>query len=118
MSDPSDKALAQELDALEQRLSKTRTHIHKEMQPKPTSHSSYGMRAGMDLVSGVAVGFAVGYGLDAWLNTTPIFMLICLGFGIAAGVKLLMETAAKAAKAIEEDEQEEDAQKETADHGS
>lgn len=49
-----------------------------------------GMRAlattgvmGLHLVSGPAVGFGIGYGLDAWLETTPWcgFAFLLIGFG-------------------------------------
>lgn len=51
-----------------------------------------GMRAmsgagviGLHLVSGPAVGFAMGYGLDLWLATTPWCGLAFLFVGIGAG---------------------------------
>lgn len=33
----------------------------------------------------IAVGFAMGYGLDRWLNTEPIFMIVLSLYGVAAG---------------------------------
>ncbi|MBD5646297.1 MAG: AtpZ/AtpI family protein [Desulfovibrio sp.] len=51
-----------------------------------------GMRAmattgvmGLHLVSGPLVGFAIGYGLDAWLGTSPWCKIIFLLLGIGAG---------------------------------
>lgn len=40
---------------------------------------------GMHMVSGPAVGFALGYGLDAWLATTPWCGIAFLFIGIGAG---------------------------------
>ena len=40
---------------------------------------------GLHLVSGPAVGFAIGYGLDHWLGTNPWCKLAFLFIGIAAG---------------------------------
>lgn len=40
---------------------------------------------GLHLVSGPIVGFAIGYGLDAWLGTGPWFKLIFFFIGILAG---------------------------------
>ena len=40
---------------------------------------------GLHLVSGPAVGFAIGYGIDRWLGTNPWGKLIFLFIGIAAG---------------------------------
>lgn len=96
--------LQAKLDALKQRLESAR-------KPAPSADGShrpvsYGMRIGVDLVSGVMVGTLVGYGLDYWLNTMPAFLLIGMGFGTAAGVRLMMETARKAAADSEEEAQE------------
>lgn len=40
---------------------------------------------GLHMVSGPAVGFAIGYGLDAWLDTTPWCGIGLLLVGIGAG---------------------------------
>lgn len=40
---------------------------------------------GLHLVSGPAVGFAIGYGLDIWLATTPWCGLAFLFVGFGAG---------------------------------
>ena len=40
---------------------------------------------GLHLVSGPLVGFAIGYGLDAWLGTSPWCKIIFLLLGIGAG---------------------------------
>lgn len=40
---------------------------------------------GLHLVSGPAVGFGIGYGLDAWLETTPWCGFALLFVGIGAG---------------------------------
>lgn len=42
---------------------------------------------GIHLVTATFVGLAIGYFLDKWLNTKPIFTIIFLLFGIAAGYK-------------------------------
>lgn len=40
---------------------------------------------GLHLVSGPAVGFAIGYGIDHWFGTSPWGKLVFLFIGIAAG---------------------------------
>lgn len=40
---------------------------------------------GLHMVSGPAVGFGIGYGLDSWLATTPWCGLAFLFVGIGAG---------------------------------
>lgn len=92
------------LDALQKRIDSARkAHQDPAGQHPPTS-TSYGMRVGLDLVSGVCVGTAAGYGLDRWLGTLPWLMIICMALGTAAGVKLMMQTSRRAAQALEEEE--------------
>lgn len=40
---------------------------------------------GLHLVSGPLVGVAIGFGLDAWLDTSPWMKIIFLFIGIGAG---------------------------------
>jgi ATP synthase protein I len=40
----------------------------------------------VELVAGVAVGSAIGYGLDRWLGTRPWLMVVFLFLGAAASV--------------------------------
>jgi len=44
------------------------------------------VRIGVEIISAVGVGFGMGYFLDRWLDTTPLFMVILLVLGGAAGV--------------------------------
>lgn len=39
------------------------------------------------LVGPILVGGAIGYGLDRWLGTTPVLILVLIGFGFYAGVR-------------------------------
>jgi ATP synthase protein I len=45
-----------------------------------------GMRVGVELVSALVVAFAIGYGLDRWLHTLPLFLIIFVLLGGVAGV--------------------------------
>ncbi len=49
---------------------------------------------GTQLTATVVAGFLLGFGVDTWLDTKPIFMLIfgCLGFvgGVLKAYKLLI----------------------------
>lgn len=45
-----------------------------------------GMRISIELVTTVAVGGALGYGLDTWIGSAPIGLVVCLLLGGAAGV--------------------------------
>lgn len=41
---------------------------------------------GTHLSAMVITGFALGYGLDVWLSTKPIFMLLLGGLGFVGGI--------------------------------
>jgi ATP synthase protein I len=45
-----------------------------------------GMRVGVELVSALVVATAIGYGLDRWLHTLPLFLVIFVVLGGVAGV--------------------------------
>jgi ATP synthase protein I len=45
-----------------------------------------GLRAGVEMLSAMVVGLAVGYGLDRWLHTLPLFLVVFVLLGGAAGV--------------------------------
>ena len=55
----------------------------------PTTAVALGqaMNLGLHLVSGVVVGGLMGYGLDWLLGTLPLFLLIFLFLGFAAGLR-------------------------------
>lgn len=42
---------------------------------------------GISMVASCLIGLAMGHYLDEWLETTPWFTLIMLGFGIASGFR-------------------------------
>ena len=45
-----------------------------------------GLRVGVELVSALAVAVAIGWGLDHWLHTLPLFLIIFVLLGGVAGV--------------------------------
>ena len=42
---------------------------------------------------GILIGVLLGFGMDYLFNTTPIFLIIMIFLGFAAGVKTMMKTA-------------------------
>ncbi len=44
-----------------------------------------GMRLSVDFISPIIVGIFMGFWLDRWLSTTPLFLLILFFLGILAG---------------------------------
>jgi len=95
------------LKALEIRLQAARAR--GKQQEKPSSRGvvlGRAFRLVSELVIGLVVGGAIGWYLDRWLGTTPIFLLIFFILGVAAGVLNVM----RAAKGFEADAlQDEDA---------
>lgn len=90
------------LKDLEERLSRLRKRAGLEKdgqeerggQPTPPS-SAMGLafRVGVELAAGLAVGGAIGWFLDGWLNTRPLLMLLFFALGAAAGLMNVFRTA-------------------------
>ncbi len=53
---------------------------------KASSAMGVGLRVGVELVSALAVAVAIGWALDRWLHTLPLFLVIFLVLGGAAGL--------------------------------
>jgi len=47
--------------------------------------SQWAMRVGMEIVSSTMIGLGIGYLLDKWLGTRPLFLLLFFLFGASAG---------------------------------
>jgi ATP synthase protein I len=80
------------LDDLDARLRAARDGAERKSGKRaPESASSsplvgMAMRAGVELVAGVGVGTAAGYGLDKWLDTSPWLLIVFFLLGAAAGM--------------------------------
>lgn len=53
---------------------------------------------GISMVLSIAIGVLIGYYIDKWRGTDPWFMLVGLGFGIAAAFRNLFILYKKADK--------------------
>lgn len=91
MTDPDD---ARRMAELEQRI-----EALKEAQaPKPRVDEHYSQaqlawRMVIELVAGLGIGFAMGYGIDLLLGTKPVFMVVFLFLGLAAGIRTMISSA-------------------------
>ena len=47
----------------------------------------------IELCAGLGIGFGIGYSLDWFLGTLPIFMVLVVMLGLAAGVKTMLRSA-------------------------
>ncbi len=52
-----------------------------------------GWRMVIELVSGLGIGAALGYGFDVLFGTLPLFLVLLTLLGFAAGVQTMLRTA-------------------------
>lgn len=53
----------------------------------------------IELVTGLGVGFGIGYGLDMLFGTLPLFLVLFVLLGFAAGVRVMLGTARELGRA-------------------
>ena len=80
----------QRLAEIDRRLDKLQAQREGKGRPGPTALPE-GMAAIMgrvatELVAGVVVGAFIGWALDRWLDTSPLFMLVMFFMGAFAGM--------------------------------
>lgn len=80
-----------EQDGFDQRLREARTRQGLDQPASgqgglPTGPWGIGFRAGLEVVSALAVGVVIGLLLDRWLGTRPWLFLLFFVAGAAAGV--------------------------------
>ena len=70
------------------RLKKLRTGARPDepVAAERPSGSGSGIQAGVELVAGVVVGGLMGYGLDRWFETWPLWFIVFFFLGAAAGM--------------------------------
>lgn len=52
-----------------------------------------GWRMVTELVAGLLIGLGIGWGLDAAFGTRPLFLVLFVFLGFAAGVRVMLRTA-------------------------
>ena len=73
---------------LENELKTARKEFDEDYNPKSKADEEnvgVGARAGVELVGAVIGGALLGYGIDYYFETSPIFFLICTILGIITG---------------------------------
>jgi F0F1-type ATP synthase assembly protein I len=55
-----------------------------KLLPKPKAPVALdsGVSHGMELAGSVVVFFGIGFGIDTWLGTTPLFMIVLVLFAV------------------------------------
>lgn len=76
------------LEDLRRKLDQTKEQQDDRNNKSGGRSSALGLavRAASELVAAVLVGVAIGWGLDWWLGTSPLLLLIFFFLGFAAGV--------------------------------
>jgi ATP synthase protein I len=98
---PDEAALSARLGSLDQRLSEIRHRKIGTDQPQGQSGDNAarvsamarGFRLSSELVAGVVVGAAIGWGIDHLLSTSPFGLIVFFLLGFVAGVVNLVRSA-------------------------
>ena len=91
MTDPDEK---QRMAQLEDKIANAKA-VHRPQSQIEDHHSQAhaGWRMVTELVAGLLIGFCIGYGLDSLFGTLPIFLVLFVLLGFAAGVKTMLRSA-------------------------
>lgn len=77
------------LDEFSERLDRMRAEPDEKSPHSAGAGLGRAMRISTELLAGLLVGGALGYGLDWLLESSPWFLLAGLGVGFAAGLRNL-----------------------------
>jgi len=92
----ADEPDPERLRALEARLAKMRGTAEPAATGatgKAFSQGEMAWRMVIELVTGMVLGLSIGFGLDHVFDTRPIFLVIFVLAGFAAGVRVMLRTA-------------------------
>jgi ATP synthase protein I len=91
VTDPDEK---QRMAQLEDKIANAKA-VHRPQSQIEEHHSQAhaGWRMVTELVAGLLIGFCIGYGLDSLFGTLPIFLVLFVLLGFAAGVKTMLRSA-------------------------
>lgn len=107
----SNREDADRLKALEAKIAALKEPAEeKHHSEEHYSQAQLAWRMVVELVAGLGIGFGIGYGLDTLLGTTPIFLVLFIFFGLAAGVLTMVRSAKEVQrKQLDAAKQEDDA---------
>ena len=90
MVDEADKDRLEKLDKRIRELKGADAPVSKMEETHSQAHLAW--RMVIELVAGIVIGFGIGYGLDTVLGTMPIFLVLFVLLGFAAGVRVMMRS--------------------------
>jgi ATP synthase protein I len=91
VSDPDQQRQLEQLEAKIDAVKKR--NAPKSRIEEHHSQAQLAWRMVIELVAGLGIGFGIGYGLDVLFGTLPIFMVLFVMLGLAAGVKTMLRSA-------------------------
>ncbi len=83
---PSGDAFAQRLEAARKKQGMDPTPPAPADGDTQPSAMGVGARVGVELVASMIVGVGIGWYLDRWLHTSPLFLVVFVFLGGAAGI--------------------------------
>ena len=90
MNDEDTQGDKQRLAEIDRRLDKLQAQQEEKDRPGqsalPEGMAAIMGRVATELVAGVMVGAFIGWALDRWLDTSPLFMLVMFFMGAIAGM--------------------------------
>ena len=90
------------IDALEQKIEALKAKDKRVPSAmKGIGQGEAAWRMVIELVTGMGLGLAIGYGLDVLFGTLPVMMVIFVLLGLAAGIRTMLRTAAELGKQAE-----------------
>lgn len=92
MVDPNEKERLRQLDDRIAELKRAQEPA-KRHQDEHYSQANIAWRMVTELVAGLGIGFGIGYGLDSLFGTMPLFLVLFVFLGFAAGIKTMLRTA-------------------------
>lgn len=83
---PETGSFEERLQAARKRQGLDQPEVKGTPAGKPMSNMGVGLRVGVELVAALAVALGIGWGLDYWLGTKPLFLALFVPVGGAAGI--------------------------------
>ncbi|MDE2648405.1 MAG: AtpZ/AtpI family protein [Paracoccaceae bacterium] len=83
-----------EIQVLSERLNALKKNkVDEPLLDDHYSQAHFAWRMVIELVAGLAIGFGIGWGLDYLFNSKPLFMILFILLGMAAGINVMLKTA-------------------------
>jgi ATP synthase protein I len=82
-----------EFDDLKKKIELTKNKYKPNLPNSNNSIMGLAFRIGIELVAAIFVATFIGYYLDKWLGTKPIFIIILFMVGVVAGIFNVVRSA-------------------------